>query len=30
VIPGASHLFEEAGKLDAVAMLARDWFLKRL
>jgi len=27
VIPGATHLFEEAGKLDEVALQARDWFL---
>jgi putative phosphoribosyl transferase len=27
VIPGASHLFEEQGKLDDVAKLAVDWFL---
>jgi putative phosphoribosyl transferase len=26
VIPGASHLFEEPGKLERVAELARDWF----
>lgn len=30
IIPGASHLFEEAGKLDQVAILARDWFLEHL
>ena len=30
VVPGATHLFEEAGALDAVARLARDWFLSRL
>ncbi|MYS84737.1 phosphoribosyltransferase family protein [Embleya scabrispora] len=29
VVPGASHLFEEPGTLDAVADLARDWFLGR-
>ncbi|MBK1707327.1 dienelactone hydrolase family protein [Halochromatium glycolicum] len=28
IVPGASHLFEEAGKLDTVAFLARDWFLE--
>lgn len=28
VIPGATHLFEEAGKLDEVALQARDWFLQ--
>lgn len=27
VIPGASHLFEEPGALEAVAAAARDWFL---
>lgn len=26
VVPGASHLFEEPGTLDAVSRLARDWF----
>lgn len=26
LIPGATHLFEEAGKLEAVARLAADWF----
>jgi putative phosphoribosyl transferase len=26
VVPGAGHLFEEPGALDAVAMLAIDWF----
>ncbi|MBI1732310.1 MAG: dienelactone hydrolase family protein [Gammaproteobacteria bacterium] len=30
VVPGASHLFEEPGKLDIVAALARDWFLHHL
>jgi putative phosphoribosyl transferase len=30
VVPGASHLFEEPGKLEAVAGLARDWFLRHL
>lgn len=30
IIPGASHLFEEPGKLQEVAVLARDWFLKWL
>jgi putative phosphoribosyl transferase len=28
VIPGASHLFEEAGALEEVGMLARDWFTR--
>jgi putative phosphoribosyl transferase len=27
VVPGASHLFEEPGALDAVAHLAADWFV---
>ncbi len=27
IIPGATHLFEEAGKLEQVANLACDWFL---
>lgn len=27
IVPGATHLFEEPGALDAVAQLARDWFL---
>jgi dienelactone hydrolase len=26
IVPGASHLFEETGTLEAVAELARDWF----
>ena len=30
IVPGASHLFEEAGKLDAVSRLARDWFEEHL
>ncbi len=30
VVPGASHLFEEAGTLDVVAELARDWFITNL
>lgn len=30
VVPGASHLFEEPGALDAVACLARDWFAEHL
>ncbi|WP_063780786.1 dienelactone hydrolase family protein [Nonomuraea sp. SBT364] len=28
VIPGATHLFEEAGALETVAGLARDWFTR--
>lgn len=27
IVPGASHLFEEPGTLEAVVALARDWFL---
>lgn len=27
VVPGATHLFEEPGALDAVIELARDWFV---
>jgi pimeloyl-ACP methyl ester carboxylesterase len=30
VVPGASHLFEEPGTLEAVAGLAADWFATRL
>ena len=30
VVPGATHLFEEPGTLDAAATLARDWFLAHL
>lgn len=30
IIPGASHLFEEPGKLDEVARLASDWFASHL
>lgn len=30
IVPGATHLFEEAGALDEVARLARDWFLRHL
>jgi pimeloyl-ACP methyl ester carboxylesterase len=28
IIPRATHLFEEAGKLDEVGFLSRDWFLQ--
>ena len=28
IVPGASHLFEEPGKLEEVAGLARDWFVR--
>ena len=30
IIPGATHLFEEPGTLQAAAELARDWFLAHL
>jgi putative phosphoribosyl transferase len=30
VVPGATHLFEEPGTLDAAAALARDWFVSHL
>jgi putative phosphoribosyl transferase len=30
IVPGATHLFEEPGKLDEVAALARNWFLHHL
>jgi putative phosphoribosyl transferase len=30
VVPGATHLFEEPGTLEQVAVLARDWFLRHL
>jgi putative phosphoribosyl transferase len=30
VVPGATHLFEEAGALERVAILARDWFRDHL
>ncbi|MGW3247403.1 phosphoribosyltransferase family protein [Streptomyces sp. NPDC001070] len=30
VVPGATHLFEEPGALDAVTELARDWFADHL
>jgi putative phosphoribosyl transferase len=30
VVSGASHLFEEPGKLEKAAQLARDWFLTYL
>jgi dienelactone hydrolase len=30
IIPGATHLFEEPGKLKQVAKLACDWFLQHL
>ena len=30
VVPGATHLFEEAGALESVVALARTWFLRHL
>jgi dienelactone hydrolase len=30
IVPGASHLFEEPGALEEVAVLARDWFKEYL
>jgi pimeloyl-ACP methyl ester carboxylesterase len=30
IVPGATHLFEEDGALDAVARLASDWFVHHL
>lgn len=30
IVPGATHLFEEPGALDAVIGLARDWLLRHL
>jgi putative phosphoribosyl transferase len=30
IVPGATHLFEEPGKLEQVAELTRDWFLRYL
>jgi putative phosphoribosyl transferase len=30
IVPGATHLFEEAGALEQVAKLASDWFLLHL
>ncbi|HEX6044534.1 MAG TPA: dienelactone hydrolase family protein [Pyrinomonadaceae bacterium] len=30
IVPGATHLFEEPGKLEEVAHLAADWFSKYL
>lgn len=29
VVTGASHLFDERGTLEAVAHLARDWFVDK-
>jgi hypothetical protein len=30
IVPGATHLFEEPGKLEKVASLAANWFVKHL
>jgi fermentation-respiration switch protein FrsA (DUF1100 family) len=30
IVPGATHLFEEPGALQAVSQLARDWFTRHL
>jgi len=30
VVPGATHLFEEPGTLEAAAAMARDWFVSHL
>jgi pimeloyl-ACP methyl ester carboxylesterase len=30
IAPGATHLFEEPGALERVAVLARDWFVRHL
>jgi dienelactone hydrolase len=30
IVPHATHLFEEPGKLEEVAILAKEWFLKYL
>jgi putative phosphoribosyl transferase len=30
IVPGTTHLFEEPGKLEKVAELAADWFIKYL
>lgn len=30
IVPNATHLFEEAGCLDQVALLARQWFIQHL
>jgi hypothetical protein len=27
IVPGATHLFEEPGKLEEVAKLSADWFI---
>ncbi len=30
IVPGATHLFEEPGTMEQVALLARQWFLRHL
>jgi pimeloyl-ACP methyl ester carboxylesterase len=30
IVPGATHLFEEPGALEQVAILAQEWFQKHL
>ena len=30
IVPGATHLFEESGTLERVAVLAADWFDRHL
>jgi len=30
IVPGATHLFEEPGALEAVAALAAEWFVRHL
>jgi pimeloyl-ACP methyl ester carboxylesterase len=30
IVEGATHLFEEPGTLEHMAVLARDWFLRHL
>lgn len=30
IVPAASHLFEESGKLEEVAKIATDWFVQKL
>lgn len=30
IIPGATHLFEESGALEKVALLAKEWFIQHL
>jgi pimeloyl-ACP methyl ester carboxylesterase len=30
IVPGATHLFEEAGALERVARLAGEWFVRHL